>query len=193
MKRLFLATLVGVMTINTAWAAEPSLLVYTSPDRYGHPTVVGVAPLYTRWVDYTVIAEDAASRALARRFSNVGACEAGKTADLIAWVNSRLVYNPASSTYYAKLKVQLHRGDGQPLATYKAEGEQFGQLTSIYQDNEVGKAFDAAMQNIMTQIQADSALQSSIQTAMAADFTRSPCGIVSIVGREPKFSFFEYF
>jgi hypothetical protein len=186
MKRLFLAVILGVMGSTAAAAAsEPRVLIYISPEKYQHPTLVGVAPLYTHWVEHTVIAEDAAMRALTERFSDVGVCEAGKSADVIVWLKPRLVYSPVSSTYYAKLKVQFHLGDGRPLATYKAEGEQYGNIVSAFIDSEVSKAYDAAMLQIMAQLQADSAIQNSIQSAMDKGFTRAPCGVVSIVGRDP--------
>ena len=190
MKRLAMAMVLGLLTFNIAQAADkPSLLIYISPEKYQHPTLVGIAPLYTHWVEQAAIAEGVASRALAASFANVGVCEAGKHADIIAWVKPRLVYNPVNATYYARLKVQLHLGDGSPLATYKAEGQEYGSLTSIFADQEVGRAFDQAMKQVMTQISSDNTLQSNIQKAIISDFTRSPCGIVAIVGREPNSEF----
>lgn len=187
MKHVILILALSLMAMSMAWAQdqpsqnEPSLIVYMSPDRYNHPVLVGVAPLYTRWVYQGEIAESAATKALATRFADVGSCEAGKSADVIAWVKPRLVYNPAVGTYYAKVKLELHLGDGRPLATYKAEGRHDGSVTSLFMVDEVGKAFDDAMRQIMVKLQADAALQNNIQSAKAAGFTHSPCGMVAVL------------
>ena len=47
--------------------------------------------------------------------------------------------------------------------------------------DEVTQAFDDAMRQIMLKVQADSNLQTKIQSAMTAGFTRSPCGMVTVL------------
>ncbi|HEY7987224.1 MAG TPA: hypothetical protein VIE17_09955 [Methylophilaceae bacterium] len=182
MKYFVLMLMLSLMWIGSARAeGESSLIVYMSPEKYNHPVLVGVAPLYTRWVYQAEIAEGAASKALATKFSEVSTCEAGKRADVIAWVKPRLVYNPAVGTYYAKLKVELHLGDGRTLATYKAEGQHDGRIDSLFMVDEVSLAFDDAMRQIMLKVQADTGLQNNIQSAKAAGFTRSPCSMVAVL------------
>jgi hypothetical protein len=182
MKHLFMVVVLSLIATSSAWAeGESSLIVYMSSEKYNHPVLVGVAPLYTRWVYQAEIAEDAAIKALATKFADVSTCEAGKRADVIAWVKPRLVYNPAVGTYYAKLKVEFHLGDGRPLATYKAEGKHDGSIDSLFIVDEVSLAFDDAMRQIMLKLQADSNLQANIQSAMTAGFTRSPCGMVAVL------------
>jgi hypothetical protein len=182
MKYFVMGLMLSLIGVGSAWAeGESSLIVYMSPEKYDHPVLVGVAPMYTRWVYQAEIAEDAASKALATKFSDVSTCEAGKSADVIAWVKPRLFYNPAVGTYYAKLKVEFHLGDGRPLATYTAEGHHDGSIDSIYMVDEVGLAFDDAMRQIMLKLQADTGLQNNIKSAKAAGFTRSPCGMVAVL------------
>jgi hypothetical protein len=182
MKRLVLVMLISLMGSGSVWAeGDPSLLIYMSPDKYNRPVLVGVAPLYTSWVYQGQIAENAAFKALSTKFKDVGICDAGKAADIIAWVKPRLIYNPAVTTYYAKLKVEFHLGDGRPLATYKAIGHENGSIASIYRDDEVARAFDDAMQQIMQKMEADPELQKNIQNAMASDFTRNPCGMAQVL------------
>jgi len=181
-KQIVMALALSLFAISSAWAeGEPSLIVYMSPEKYNHPVLVGVAPLYTRWVYQAEIAEEAATKALATKFADVSTCDAGKRSDIIAWVKPRMVYNPAVGTYYAKLKVELHLGDGRPLATYKAEGQHDGSINSIFVVDEVSLAFDDAMRQIMLKLQADSNLQTKIQSAMAAGFTRSPCSMAAVL------------
>jgi hypothetical protein len=188
MKYLVMALMLSVVGVASAWAeGEPSLIVYMSPEKYNHPVLVGVAPLYTRWVYQAEIAEDAASKALATKFADVGSCEAGKSADVIAWVKPKLIYNPAVGTYYAKLKVEFHLSDGRPLATYKAEGRHDGSIDSLFVVDEVSLAFDDAMRQIMLKLQADTTLQNNIQSAKTAGFTHNPCGMVAVLS-SPKSS-----
>jgi hypothetical protein len=182
MKRLILAMLLGLMGSGPVWAeADPSLLIYMSPDKYNHPVLVGVAPLYTTWVYQGQIAENSAFKALSTKFTDIGICDAGKSSDIIAWVKPRLIYNPAVATYYAKIKLELHLGDGRPLATYKVVGHENGSIASYFKDDEVARAFDDAMRQIMQKMEADPNLQKNIHNAMASNFTRNPCGMAQVL------------
>ena len=190
-----MALMLSLAGSGVVWAEQPSMLIYMSPERYNHPTVVGVAPMYTRWVYQAEAAENAAFKAMSAKFKDVGVCDGGKSADVVAWVKPRLVYNPAVGTYFAILKLELHLGDGRTLATYKATGQHNGSITSIYMDDEVNRAYDDAMRQIMAQMQADTALQNNIQSAITTNFTRSPCGMVSVLSApkaQDDFSIKEY-
>jgi hypothetical protein len=182
MKRLVMVLMLILADIGSAYAEqEPSMLIYMSPDKYNHPVLVGVAPLYTHWVYQAEIAENAAFNALSARYTDIGICDGTRSADIVAWVKPKLVYNPAVQTYYAKLKLELHLGDGSPIGTYKAVGHEDGSITSVYTDDEVARAYDDAMRQIMDKMQADSALQNRIHNALAANFKRNPCGMNSVL------------
>lgn len=188
MKHWILACVMGVMGINSAWAAseQPSVLIYISPDKYNHPLRIGLLPYYSHWVKQGEVAEKVASKALEKHFSKVGMCEAGLSSDIVVWVKPRLIYNPGVGRYYAMLKVQFHLGDGSPLATYKAVGEQDGNIGSAYVDETIDKAFGVAMENIESLFVNDATLQQAISTAKDKGFPHSPCGMVAVFGRSQK-------
>lgn len=176
----------GLLSTHSAWAATPqsTLRIYMSSDKLDHPVLVGLAPYFNQWVPQGEIALKVVSHSLTGHFASVGTCEDGKTSDVIAWVKPRLVYNPGVGTYYATLKVQFHLGDGRPLATFKAEGRQDGAIDSVFAEDKINQAFGMAMANIESQFVNDSTLQQAIHDAVKQDFTRSPCGVVAILGRQ---------
>lgn len=185
MKNWILGCTLGLAAVNSAWAAteQTSLLMYISPEKYENGVLVGLPPMYAYSLPQGQIAVKEVEKGLSSHFSSVGFCEAGKSADVIAWIKPRLVYNPAVQTYFATLKVQFHLGDGRSLATYKAEGREYGAINSLYANDEAARAFSAAMKTIETQFVNDASLQQAINDAMTKDFTRSPCGMVSVFGR----------
>ncbi len=192
MKQWILACMCSLVGMNAAWAAaepadaqQPSVAVYITKEKYEHPLRIGLLPYYSHWVSQGVVAEKAALPVLRKHFANTEVCDAGRVADIIVWIKPRLIYNPGVGKYYAMLKVQFHLGDGRSLATYKSVGEQDGDMGSIYVDETIEQAFDRAMASIETQFVNDAALQQAFSTALGKDFTRSPCGMVSIFGRSP--------
>jgi hypothetical protein len=163
--------------------ADPQMeaLIYISPQDFSHEVRLGTPPYFSRWVLKGPAVQAAAQEALSSYFSPVALCDGVSGADVLVWVKPNLSYNPGIRRYYAKLKVQFHSGNGKQVAVYKAMGEQDGAIGSVYADDDVRKAFDAGMRQIMQQFQADANAQQALAAAKAANPTKAPCALIGAI------------
>lgn len=174
----------ALMMLCLAGAARaedrPSLLLYISQD-YSQDVQIGLYPYWAVWVDRVDSAKSSIRKGLAPYFKSIDECEGTNVGDLIARVKPQLAFNPGVGIYYAQIRIEFNLGDGRHLRTFKAVGQHFGSMGSAFVQDDVNKAFDAAMQNIVEQYVADTKLQESIRADMASDFNRAPCAMVGLV------------
>lgn len=178
----WIALACALTVVNAAQAEDlPSALIYISPHEFSHEVRVGVPPYYSRWVLNGPALEAAAREALAPHFSGLALCDGVSGADVLLWVKPQLTYNAGVKRYYAKVKAQLHLGNGKQVAVYKAMGERDGEIGSVYADRSVQQAYGSAMQDIVRQYLADAATQQAIAQARAENVTKAPCALIGAV------------
>lgn len=181
MKR-WIALAALLVPVGTSLAEDkPSLLIYQNPQEYTHEVRLGLLPYYSRWVVKGPAVRAAAQQALADSFASIGICDGGSTADVLVWLRASISYNPMPSLYYTQVTAQFHLGNGKYLGTLKGEGQQSGPLLSLYADDLVRKAFDAAMRDVAAQYAAHTTMQQAVADALASDGTKAPCAIIGAV------------
>jgi len=114
--------------------------------------------------------------ALKPYFRETGMCEGGKVSDLVVWLKPNLAYNPVDG-YHAKVSADFFLGNGKRLGNLTATAKHRGWMGSVFAEDEVQQAFDAAMQDIARQYAADNKLAESIHAALAKDFARVSCAV----------------
>lgn len=167
------------LPIGTLLAEDkPSLLIYQNPQEYAHEVRLGLLPYYSRWVVKGPAVSAAARQALADSFASIDICDGSSTADVLVWLRSSISYNPMPGLYYTKVTAQFHLGSGKYLGTLQGEGRQSGPLLSVYADDLVRMAFDAAMRDIAAQYAANAPMQQAVAAAQVGDDTKAPCALI---------------
>ena len=181
MKRLLVALLMclGCTGAVQAQDAKPDLLLYIHPDEYRHEVRLGVLPYYIVWAHKGQPLERAARQAFEGRFGKIGMCEGTNGADMVVWLQPVLTYSPPMEIYHAKVVARFFRADGRQIGQLEATGTYPSEIGSNLVETHVQNAFDAAMQSIVDQYAASTAIANAMDTSLP----KSPCALVALVPR----------
>lgn len=173
----------GALLLGLSHAAQAAplarALVYIDPQEYNHDIKLWHF-YYSYWFSQGKAVEPLALAAFKPMFAEVGMCEQNVAADVVIWLRPRMFYNPHMTMFYGSIVAQVYSGSGKPLASYEANAEHNGFL-DVVPAAQVKTTYQAAMQDIVRQMQADSALQSAIAAGLPASETPMPCGMVTIL------------
>lgn len=187
-RSISLATVLLVSANVFATEAKSSTLLYISPNDYKY-SVHLLHPYYNYWFEQGPLVEPIALSALKAENSDANLCQANETADKIIRVTPSLFYNPQLQMYYSKLTATVYSGSGNVLATYVGEGKQHG-FTAVNHaiTMHLSKAYSAAMQDLMTKIDAGKLTEDKTAANLAAQ-TKLPCGLIGAQA-EPKVGYY---
>jgi len=179
---IFVAAMLAMGLAGQGMAADkPDALIYINPNEFSHEIRLGVPPYFSQWILKGPVVEAAAREALAPHFASVALCDGVSGADVLVWVKPNVTYNPSIRRYYARLNVQFHLGSGKQFGVYKATGEQDGAIGSIYAEQQVQQAFNAAMADVVRQYLADVSAQQVLTNAMLQNQTKVPCALIGAI------------
>lgn len=154
-------------------------LIYISPQEYSHEVKLGHF-YYNYWFSQGKAVKPIALDALKPLFAETAMCEGNAAADVVIWIKPRMFYNPRMTTFYGKIVAQVHSGSGKPIATYTANAQRDGFL-DVKPAERVRATYQAAMQEIVRQMQSDATLQALIAQGVPESETRMPCGMVTVL------------
>ena len=177
---LMVALLLGFCNISYA-AAVARAVVYISPQDYTLLTSVGVDEYQYTFTQGQAV-EPVAIAALAPLFANTLMCASGGEADTVIWIKPSLSYNPIVTLYYGEIEARIYSGSGKAVATYKGNVERNGS-TDIYPEKQIASIYQAAMQKIVQQIQADPVMQELIKNGLPVSEPKTPCNMVILMNQ----------
>lgn len=151
-------------------------LVYISPQDYTLLTSVGVDSNQYSFTQGQAV-EPTAIAALSPLFADTLMCDAGNESDVGIWIKPSMSYNPIVTLFYGQIVAKVYSGSGKPIGTYNASVEHSG-FVDIYPDKQIASTYQAAMQKIVQQIQADPVIQGLIQNGLPASEPMVACNMI---------------
>ncbi len=181
--------LCGVFSITSVLAAEvvtpqakPSakVLVYIHPQEYTSQVRL-LQYFRDYWFTQGPLVESASQAVLAKSLGDVGMCDNNqRTANLLLWLQPRMFYNPQMQTFYGTIKAVAYTASGKPIATYVGEASKVGYL-EIESQKQLQQVYTAAMQVLVTKMQADANFQKVLNSNPSEADAGTPCGLVSLL------------
>jgi len=175
---LMAALLPGFCNISYA-APVGGALVYISPQDYTLLTSVGVDENQYSFAQGQAV-EPVAIAALSPLFANTLMCDPGNQSDVVIWIKPSMSYNPIATLFYGKIVARAYSGNGSPIGTYNASVEHSG-FVDVYPDKQIASTYQAVMQKIVQQMQADSAIQALIQNGLPAGEPMMACNMIVVM------------
>lgn len=151
-------------------------LVYISPQDYTLLTSVGTDSNQYTFTQAQVV-QPIAIAALSPLFADTLMCDAGNESDVVIWIKPSMSFDPVATLFYGQIVAKAYSGSGRPIGTYKGNVEHSG-FVDIYPDKQIASTYQAAMQKIVQQLQADSAIQALIQNGLPVSEPMMACNMI---------------
>jgi hypothetical protein len=165
---------------NSSFAAPvAAALVYISPRDYTLLTSVGVDE-YQYTFNQGPAVEPVAIAALAPLFSDALMCASGDEADVVVWIKPSMSFDPIVTLYYGEIVASVFSGSGMAVGTYTGNVERSGS-TDIDPEGQITSIYQAAMQKIVQQMQADPVMQTLIERGLPPGQTRMQCDMIMVM------------
>lgn len=185
MKKPLMTLLVaGLLLGSVAQAAEPepaSMVVYINPLEYKHPVKLWHF-YYDYWFTQGPAVEDVAMRLLNDEFGKTSMCDGNNIGNALIRIIPNMFYNPHMTMFYGKVTVDVFTGSGKPIGTYVGESQKSGFL-DVAPADQIGAAYETAMQNAITKMRADPALMDAVKNGVPASETSTPCSMMMVLPR----------
>jgi hypothetical protein len=190
MRRIWLVLLLGFCATATAGESpensrEPDALGFISQQEYLHEAHVSFRLRFSLWVMLGPVLEKSAV-ALKPHFRSFGMCADSNASDVVVWLRPYLSYNPIDG-YHARVDADFYLGNGKRMGSLTTTAVQRGWMGSVFAEDEVQKAFDAALQDIARQYAVDGKLHEAIRAGLAKGIARVPCHL-SVLAPPPSIS-----
>lgn len=165
---------------NSSYAVPVAgALVYISPRDYTLLTSVGVDE-YQYTFNQGPMVEPVAIATLSPLFADTQMCTSGDEAALVIWIKPSMSYDPIVTLYYGEIEASVYSGSGRAVGTYKGNVDRNGS-TDVYPEKQITSIYEAAMQKVVQQIQADLVMQTLIERGLPPDETRMPCNMIMVI------------
>lgn len=188
MRCIALAALVLISANVHATESKSSTLLFISPSDYKH-SVRLLHPYYDYWFEQGPLLEPIALSALNAGQSEANLCQANETADKVIRVTPSLFYNPQLRMYHSRITATVYSGSGNVLGSYVGEGKQQGYTAVNHAITmHLNKAYSAAMQDLMTKIEAGKVLEDKTAANLSTQ-AKLPCGLIGAQA-EPKINYY---
>ena len=157
--------------------------IYIQPQDYNYELRLNYYSI-GYWYSQGPMLEAAAVKVLGQDFKEVAMCdESPSSAKVLVWLRPRMFYNPQVQTFYAKVLAYAYTPDGKPLGNFVGKAEQHGFL-DIKPELHLQAAYQGAVQDFSTKMQADAKFQAALNAAGGA----LPCATTALLP-EPKIQF----
>ncbi|MGB7816534.1 MAG: hypothetical protein WBL28_09325 [Methylotenera sp.] len=180
--RMICLAITLLTSINHAQAedtSKPNMLIYINPQEYTNQIKLWHY-YYDYWFAQGPIVEKVAKVQLEKEYGTVSMCEGNQSGKTLVWLQPSMFYNPQSLIYYGKIKANVYTGVGKLLGEYVGESKKHGYL-DVQNQKSVYSAYDIAMQNAISKMKADPALQAIINKPAPASSTDTPCSMVTLL------------
>ncbi|MDO9051154.1 MAG: hypothetical protein Q8N02_01930 [Methylotenera sp.] len=156
-----------------------NMLVYIQPVEYSNPISLW-HPYRDYWFYQGPVVERLAMPRLTQLYGAVSLCESNQSANTLVWLQPRMFYNPQVQLFYSEVTANVYTGIGKLVGTYVGEFKQHGFL-NIKPDYWIEKSYARAIDEMVAKMQADSALQTLINTPQASGTNATPCSMVTLL------------
>lgn len=159
------------------------VLIFINPQEYIYEHKiggVGSGPFSVFWFKQGPLVEPIAKESLRSVFADAQMCEAGMTADTIIWIRPSLIYNDQMTNFYGGIEALVYAGNGEFITAFNGLAAQSG-FWDVFPEEKIKLAYQAAMQQVTEKIRNDTQVQGLIQQGLAADKTKIPCSMVSLL------------
>lgn len=172
----------GLLTQSLAMAEDvPSnqVVVYISPQEYTHEIKLWHF-MKDYWFAQGPLIEPVLVKTLGASLGETAICDAGVTGKVLLWVKPKMFYNPHMRNYYGTIHATVYSGSGHALANYTGESRYSGDL-DILPAKSVQASYDLAIQNLVSKMKADPAIQQLLQQGIPASQSYTPCSMVAVL------------
>ena len=174
---LMMALTTGTLAAQAADAVRA--LVFIPPQEYAHETLLRLH-FINYWFSQGEVVEPVVLQSLKPVFGETAICSGNRAADAVVMIQPYMFYNPYMTTFYGKIEARVFSGSGKLIASYKAKVEHSGYLDVLPRE-QIKVTYQAAMSEVVRQMQADSVLQAFMAQGVPDSETRMPCGMVAIL------------
>jgi hypothetical protein len=174
--------LLSTLTFGSIAYAEPEpadVVVYINPLEYKHPVKLWHF-YYDYWYTQGPAVEAVAMGVLDDAYGKVSMCDGNNIGKTLMRIVPNMFYNPHMTMFYGKLTVDVFTGSGKPIATYVTEAKKFGFL-DVAPADKIAAVYREAMQNIVTELKKDPAVQDAITHGVPESETSTPCSMMSVL------------
>jgi len=181
-KHLILLALLSLFHFSPAWADAPEpadVVLYINPLEYKHPIKLWQF-YYDYWYTQGQPVERAAKAALGETFGKVSMCDGNNIGKVLVRIVPSMFYNPHMTTFYGKIRADVYTGSGKPLGTFINEASRVGFL-DVAPAKQIGATYQAAMQNVVAQMEDNAALQTALKTGVPESETSTPCSMLMVL------------
>jgi hypothetical protein len=144
----------------------PKMLIYIQSVEYTSPISLW-SPYQNYWFYHGPIVEGQAMEKLGQSYGDVGFCEANQSAKTLVWLKPKMFYNPQVQMFYAEVVANIYTGMGKLIGSYVGESKQHGFLNA-QAEGWITKAYGLAIDDMISKMQADTALQALLDNANIA-------------------------
>lgn len=167
----------------SAWAeqstdAKADVVLYIQPVEFTNPIRLW-HPYSGYWFYQGPLVEEAALKKLGETYGKIEVCDANQSGKMLVWLQPKMFYNPQVQQFYGKVTAEVYTGIGKHVGTYVGQSNVHGTL-GFMAENKIKQSYALAINDAVSQMKADSALQNQIGSdANHAETT--PCSMVTLL------------
>ncbi len=167
----------------SAWAEQPAdvkadVVLYIQPVEFTNPIKLW-HPYSDYWFYQGPLVEEAALKKLGETYGKTEVCDANQSGKMLVWLQPKMFYNPQVQQFYGKVTAEVYTGIGKHVGTYIGQSNVHGTL-GFMAEHKIKQSYTLAINDAVSQMKADTALQSQIGTdANRAETT--PCSMVTLL------------
>lgn len=173
----------GLVLSFSAWAEQPAdakadVVLYIQPVEFTNPIRLW-HPYSDYWFYQGPLVEEAALKKLGETYGKTEVCDANQSGKMLVWLQPKMFYNPQVQQFYGKVTAEVYTGIGKHVGTYIGKSNVHGTL-GFMAENKIKQSYALAINDAVSQMKADTALQSQI----GSDDNRAettPCSMVTLL------------
>lgn len=169
MKRMLIA-IIGLSWMGFSCAGTQPSLVIQVPDTFHKNPVRLLHPAINYWHDRGESAEEVGLAAFKSQNYNTSSCQADATGQALVVIEPNMFYNPQMGVFHSEIIAKVYTKNtadsalGKPLLEVKGLGQSRGWLTYNV-ENFAQRSYRQAFDQVIKQLQQNSAFQQSIEQA----------------------------
>ena len=173
----------GLALSISAWAEQPAdakadVVLYIQPVEFTNPIKLW-HPYTDYWFYQGPMVEEVALKKLGETYGKAEVCDANQSGKMLVWLQPKMFYNPQVQQFYGKVTAEVYTGVGKHVGTYVGQSNVHGTL-GFMAEHKIKQSYSLAINDAVSQMKADSALQSQIG-GDAGRAETTPCSMVTLL------------
>jgi len=160
---------------------RPDMLLYIQP--YEYTSSIKLTNFFgfgDYWFSQGNMVESLAKEILIQAYGNVAMCDGNQTGKILVWLQPKVNYNQQLNVFYGNVTANAYTGLGKLIGIYVGESTQHGFL-DIKPEYWLNKTYNTAIKNMVAKMQADSALQTIVNSQNQLANNVTPCSMVALL------------